>query len=112
MPSTSAPATFMAVERAITVEVVYATPAEQCVIAVRVPVGSTAREVITSSQILQRFPDIDLSVNQIGVFSRFIDLDTVVADGDRIEIYRPLTADPKAVRRRLAEQGKTMGRRK
>ena len=102
----------MASDRAITVEVVYATPAQQFVITVRAPIGSTAREVISTAGILQRFPDIDLSVNKIGVFSRLIDLDTVVTEGDRIEIYRPLTADPKAARRRLAEQGKTMGRRR
>lgn len=95
----------MAGDRAITVEVVYATPVEQCVITVHAAIGSTAREVISSAGILQRFPDIDLSVQKIGIFSRLIELDTVVAEGDRIEIYRPLTADPKAVRRTGQDHG-------
>ena len=96
--------------RTIRLKVVYALRSRQAVEDVTVPVGSTAVEVIEASSLLRRFPEIDLSRNSIGVYSRLIGLDSVVEDGDRIEIYRPLEADPKAVRRQLAKEGKTMGR--
>lgn len=94
----------------IEVEVVYATPRQQFVESVTIAAGSTAAEVIECSRVLTRFTEIDLANNKIGSYSRLIRLDSVVEDGERIEIYRPLKADPKMVRRQLAEEGKTMGR--
>lgn len=96
--------------RTIRVRVVYALPAQQFVEDLTVPVGSTAREVIESSSLRLNFPRIDPGRDRIGIYSRLITADTVVEDGDRIEIYRPLQADPKSVRRELAKQGKAMGR--
>ena len=96
--------------RTIRVRVVYALQAQQLVEDLTVPVGSTAREVIEASSLLRRFPGIDPGRDRIGIYSRLITADTVVEEGDRIEIYRPLQADPKSVRRELAKKGKTMGR--
>jgi putative ubiquitin-RnfH superfamily antitoxin RatB of RatAB toxin-antitoxin module len=106
----------MAIERTIRVMVAYALPARQCVEEVIVPVGSTAREAIEASTLPGKFsdmdPGIDLGRNRIGIYSRLIDPETVVEDGDRIEIYRALKADPKVVRRQRAKEGRTMARAK
>lgn len=96
--------------RTIRLKVVYALRSHQVVEGVTVPVGSTAAEAIEASTLLEQFPEIDLRRNSIGVYSRLIGPELVVEDGDRIEIYRPLEADPKAVRRELAKEGKTMGK--
>ena len=96
--------------RTIRVEVAYAKPSRQVVQELIVPVGSTAREVIESSSLPRECPEIALDRNRIGGYSRLIDPDDVVEDGDRVEIYRPLVADPKSVRRNRAREGKTMGR--
>ena len=98
-------------EPTIKVELVYATPKQQYVTKMTVPIGSTAREVIEKSNFLSRFADIDLSKNRVGVYSRLIALDAALKDGDRLEIYRPLTADPKIVRRKLAREGKSIGKK-
>ena len=97
--------------RSIRVKVVYALKSQQVVEELTAPVGSTAREVVAASSLPAKFPDMDLDVNGVGIYSRLIDPDHVVQDGDRIEIYRPLEADPKTVRRELAKQGRTMGKR-
>ena len=102
----------MVTERTINVEVVYATPSQQYVANVTVPVGCTVREAIEKSDILLLFDEIDLSKNKVGIYSRLVHLDVVLREGDRVEIYRPLKADPKAVRRSLAKEGKTMGKSK
>ena len=86
--------------RSITVQVVYALPECQRVAEVTVPVGSTAGDAIAASNLLREFPEIDLSRNSIGVYSRLIEPDTIVHEGDRVEIYRPLTIDPKEARRK------------
>ena len=96
--------------RTIRVRVAYALPDRQWVEEVTAPVGSTAREVIAASSVLDRFEGIDLDRDRVGVYSRLIDVDAVVSDGDRIEIYRPLSADPKEVRRARAKKGRTRGR--
>jgi hypothetical protein len=92
----------------IQVEVLYALPQEQILLEVNVPQGSTIEEALKASGILQKYPDIDLAINKIGIFSKLSKLDVVVRDKDRIEIYRPLIADPKEVRRKRAEEGKVM----
>jgi len=112
MHSINAHSRFMAIERTIRVRVAYALPARQCVEEVTVPVGSTAREAIEASTLLSQYTEIDLGRNRIGIYSRLIEPDAVVEDGDRIEIYRTLKADPKVVRRQRAKQGLTMARAK
>ena len=94
--------------RAIRVEVIYALPREQVLLDVQVPQGSTVEEAIKLSGILQKYPAIDLATNKVGIFAKLSKLDVVVRDKDRIEIYRPLIADPKEVRRKRAEEGKVM----
>ncbi|MDX1539005.1 RnfH family protein [Arsukibacterium sp.] len=93
-----------------TVEVAYALPHQQSLLTLSVLPGSTVLQVIEQSGILQQYPDIDLSQQKIGVWSRPVKPDEQVKDGDRIEIYRPLIADPKDLRRRRAEKAKEEGR--
>jgi len=92
----------------ITVEVAYALPEEQLIIPVKVQEGITAEESIRASGILSKFPDIDLAINKIGIFGKLTKLDTALRHLDRVEIYRPLIADPKEVRKQRAADGKIM----
>lgn len=96
----------------LTVEVAYATPEQQLIVPVEVPVGTTAAEAVRLSGIEEHFPEIDLELNRIGIFGKKIKGDRELLAGDRVEIYRPLKADPKVVRRELAKLGKTIGRNK
>ena len=93
----------------ITVEVAYALPDRQFLRAVTLPVGATVEMAIRASGVLTRFPALTLASQPVGVFSRPCALTDPVMDGDRVELYRPLSADPKEARRRLAAEGKTMG---
>ncbi|MGL6026938.1 MAG: RnfH family protein [Vibrio sp.] len=88
------------------VEVVYALPHEQHVVKLDVEPSATVEEIIQHSGVLLKYPEIDLAVNKVGIFSRNVKLDAQVRDKDRIEIYRPLLADPKEIRRKRAEQAK------
>ncbi|MBE3656669.1 RnfH family protein [Vibrio navarrensis] len=88
----------------IHVEVVYALPQEQRVLKLVVKQQATVEEIIRQSGVLELYPEIELSKNKVGVFSRMVKLDATVRDKDRIEIYRPLLADPKEIRRKRAEQ--------
>lgn len=90
------------------IEVVYALPQEQILLKLQVPPDTTVAEAIRLSGILQTCPEIDLGRNKFGIFGKLTQADTVLRDRDRIEIYRPLRADPKEVRRKRAEQGKNM----
>lgn len=90
----------------IRVEVVYALPHEQALLTVQVADGATVEDAIRASGVLERFPDIDLGRNKVGIFSKLVKLGETVREKDRIEIYRPLIADPKEVRRKRAEEGK------
>lgn len=96
----------------VRIEVVYALPERQLLLKLRVPRGTSAREAVKLSGIRGQFPQIDLQRDQLGIFGKKIKGDTEVQEGDRIEIYRPLLADPREVRRRLAAEGKTMGRQR
>jgi putative ubiquitin-RnfH superfamily antitoxin RatB of RatAB toxin-antitoxin module len=80
--------------------VAYATPQRQVQLPVTLEDGSTVRQAIEKSGVLAMFPDIDLDTQALGIFSKKTTLDAVPEDGSRIEIYRPITADPKTVRRR------------
>jgi len=92
----------------IKVEVVYALPAKQEILPVRLPAGATVREAIERSGILEKYPEIDLARNKLGVFAKLTKPDAVLRDRDRVEIYRPLIADPKEVRKQRAAEGKVM----
>ena len=90
----------------IEVEVSYARPDVQVLIPVKAPAGVTVEEAIRLSGVLEQFPDIDLAVNKVGVFGKLSKLAATLQAGDRVEIYRPLIADPKESRRQRAAEGK------
>lgn len=92
----------------ITVEVAYALPQEQLIIPFKVNEGCTAEEAVKLSGILQKFPSIDVNSLQLGIFGKLTKNDTPLRHLDRVEIYRPLIADPKAVRKQRAADGKIM----
>ena len=92
----------------IRVEVVYALPAKQELVAVKVATGTTVRQAIEASGLLEKYPEIDLAKNKLGVFAKLTKPDTMLRDRDRVEIYRPLIADPKEVRKQRAAEGKVM----
>jgi putative ubiquitin-RnfH superfamily antitoxin RatB of RatAB toxin-antitoxin module len=98
-------------DRKINVEIAYAEPERQYLRELTVPAGSDVKHVLIQSGFIERYK-LDLNVNKVGIFSQLVELDHIVAEGDRVEVYRPLTADPKDIRRELAAQGKTMGREK
>lgn len=91
---------------AIEVEVVFALPDRQPILRVPLAEGATVEDAIHASGVLESFPEIDLSRYKVGIFSKLVKLDETVRDRDRVEIYRPLIADPKEVRRKRAEEGK------
>ncbi|MFT4066384.1 RnfH family protein [Paraburkholderia sp.] len=93
----------------LSVEVCYALPDAQTLIPVEIPAGATLQQAIDASGILQRFPSIDLGTQKVGVFGRLKPLDTVLADHDRVEIYRPLLVDPKMSRQRRVEKTRKAG---
>ncbi len=92
----------------IRVEVAYARPDRQVIIPVDAPEGATLEQVINQSHIQEQFPEIQASTAKVGVFGKLSKLSATVRAGDRIEIYRPLLADPKAVRKQRAAEGKKM----
>ncbi len=92
------------------VDVVYALPKQQKMISVTIASGTTAIDALKQSNMLKFFPEIDLEKVKLGVFNNLIKHDTELHAGDRLEVYRPLIADPKDVRRRRAEKAVTEGR--
>jgi putative ubiquitin-RnfH superfamily antitoxin RatB of RatAB toxin-antitoxin module len=90
------------------IEVAYATPARQIILEREIDTGTGARAAVQNSGIEQHFPEIDLDNCDIGVFGKAVADDYQPVDGDRIEIYRPLIADPKEVRRQRAAMGLKM----
>lgn len=90
----------------INVEVIYALPEQQPLLRVQLAEGATVEDAIRQSGVLDAFPEIDLAKNKVGIFSKLVKLDEALRDKDRVEIYRPLIADPKEVRRKRAEEGK------
>ncbi|MDD5241244.1 MAG: RnfH family protein [Sulfuricella sp.] len=90
----------------ILVEVVYALPQKQETLSLKVRIGTLLSEVVERSGILRDFPEIDLATAKVGIFSKQAGLDTVLRDKDRVEIYRPLIADPKEIRKKRAAEGK------
>jgi len=92
----------------IAVEVVYATVQKQSLLELMIPIGSDVEYAIHASDILQQYPEIDLNQQKVGIFGKIAKLNDSLREKDRIEIYRPLIADPKEVRRQRAAQGKKM----
>lgn len=90
------------------VEVAYARDDKQSLISLEVKEGATLKEAIEASGILNTYKQIDLSKDQVGIFSKFVTLDTVLREKDRVEIYRTLIADPKKVRKERAAKAKSM----
>lgn len=88
----------------IAVEVAYALPEKQYLQRVMLHAGATVEEAIRASGLLELRTDIDLAKNKVGIYSRPVKLGDTLEDGDRVEIYRPLIADPKELRRQRAEK--------
>ena len=94
----------------INVSIVYALKDQQWLYEATVARGTSALEMVVLSGVLEVFPELDKSTLQLGVYAQKVEHDYLLEEGDRVEIYRPLTADPKEVRRQLALMGKTMGK--
>jgi hypothetical protein len=92
----------------INIEVVYALPHEQTLLKVQAPQGATVAEAVRLSGMLEKYPEIDITRNKLGIFGKLSKPDAELREQDRIEIYRPLIADPKEVRRQRAAEGKVM----
>lgn len=93
-------------EEWIAVEVAYARPDVQVILPVQLPRGATVADALRDSRITERFPEIDLEQAKVGIFGKLTRMETELRPRDRVEIYRPLIADPKEVRRQRAAQGK------
>ncbi len=94
----------------IQIEVVYGLAHKQKLLSLPVSNNTTVQQAIIESGIIDLFPEIDLAVNKVGIWNKAVKLSQVVEDLDRIEVYRPLIADPKEVRKRRAEKAKIEGR--
>jgi hypothetical protein len=90
------------------VEVTYALSDKQSLISLEVEEGTTIKEAIEASGVLDTYDQIDLTRDKVGIFSKFATLETVLREKDRVEIYRPLIADPKKIRKERAAKGKAM----
>lgn len=84
----------------INVEVVYATPEQQVIVALSLPENSTVETAINDSELLTRFPALKLTA--VGIFGKLCELNQLLKAGDRVEIYRALHNDPKEARRQRA----------
>ena len=96
------------VSKKFEVQVVYAKPAEQLVISIGVDAGATLVQAVQQSGVLDRYPEIEIETLKAGIFGKAAGPDTVLSEGDRVEIYRPLIADPKEARKKRAAEGKPM----
>lgn len=87
------------------VGVFYASATRHANLTVNLADGATVQDAIEKSGILKQFPEIDLATQKAGVYGKLVKLDAAVADGDRVEIYRPIVCDPKAVKRKPKAEG-------
>jgi uncharacterized protein len=87
----------------IRVEVVYALPDEQRILELELPDGARIADALARAEVAPGFDQLDLATMPIGVYGRVVDRDHALADGDRVEIYRPLLIDPKEARRLRAK---------
>ena len=90
------------------IEVIYALAERQEIAQLRLPEGATVQQAIEASGFLSKYPEIDLAKNKLGIYAKLAKPDAVLRDRDRVEIYRPLIADPKEVRKQRAAEGKVM----
>lgn len=95
-------------DESISVEVIYALRGKAERVPLRLAAGSTVLQAIEFSGLLQKCPEIDLATSKVGIYAKLVKLDQALRDRDRVEIYRPLLADPKEVRRQRAAEGKLM----
>jgi putative ubiquitin-RnfH superfamily antitoxin RatB of RatAB toxin-antitoxin module len=86
----------------IEIEIAYATPEKQVLLKIEAPVDCTVANAIELSGIREEFPDMELDPKAVGIFSRKVSMDHELKEGDRVEIYRPLVADPKEMRKQRA----------
>ena len=98
------------VTETIHVEVVYALPHKQTLLTVKVAPGSTIAQALDASGLWQRHPELDPATQKVGIYSRLVPPAAPRQGGERIEVYRPLTADPREMRRKRAEKAKDEGR--
>lgn len=98
----------MAESESLSIEIVYALPRRQELVHLQLSAGSTVQQAIEASGLMQKYSEIDLKRNKVGVFGKLTKLDAPLRDRDRVEIYRPLLADPKEVRKKRADEGKAM----
>lgn len=96
-------------EELLTLEVVFAAYDRQKLVVVQVPRGASVADAIAASALPEAFAEYDLAQCAVGIWGKTVRRDDAVADGDRVEIYRPLAADPRDARRRLAAAGRSMG---
>ena len=94
----------------MTVEVVYALPQEQTLLSFDAKEGVSVRDAILQSGILEHYPELDIDNMDVGLFGKRTAMKIALRDKDRVEIYRPLLADPKEIRKRRAAEGKKMGK--
>ncbi len=92
------------------VEIVFALPDSATCLFVELSEETNVQQAIEKSNIFEKCPEIDQNNLKVGIWNRVCKLNTIVKDGDRIEIYRPLIADPKDARRKRAEKAKEEGR--
>ena len=90
------------------VEVTYALEKKQTLLELEVSEGTTLEQAVELSGIIDTYPQIDLTKDKTGIFGKIAKLDTILREKDRVEIYRPLIADPKQVRKERAAKGKAM----
>ncbi len=103
MPFVSAPTTSTLTDY-LHISVAYVGRSTQVLRQLESRSGIDVREAIEQSGLLQQFPEIDLDINKVGIFGKVVKLDHVLNDADRVEIYRPLIADPKQARKRRASE--------
>jgi len=84
------------------IEVAYAKPDQQVIVALKMPEGAIVEQAVSASALLERFPEIDRTALKTGIFGSVCKLDQPLKQGDRVEIYRPLMHDPKEARRHRA----------
>jgi len=93
----------------VSVEVVFAMPDKQVLRELLVEPGSSVADVLEQSNLARDFPQVEFDAMQAGIWGKPVERNQAVSDGDRVELYRPLTMDPREARRRLAAAGRTMG---
>lgn len=98
----------MSMTDTIQIEVAYARPERQEIVPLSLPAGSTLQQAVEASGLPARYPEIDVAKGKFGIYSKLARPDTLLRDRDRVEIYRPLIADPKEVRKQRAAEGKVM----